>query len=233
MEITNISTENPNFGWNIKTHKAMTSLALHGSAAETSAQRAMCKFVQLPDLLKQEAGYHHNTHFFFPDCKNKSFGRDANGRNNALSMFKEHYQAAAEAKTLDDFLLRTGFAMHYLQDVTMPMHTEPGGVLNKILDYRLHKNFECGGKYGARANMQELTKSCKLKNMGDIYSPLSLFMETARFSQNPKYKVSRFNKGNWLKIQQECFDMGVSVSKRFFDIMWETCGRHLAKTNPL
>lgn len=211
----NTLTENQNFKWNKTTHLEMSMLAMKECNVDDITKRQIARYSQMPDFDKLERGFHHNTHFFYPHSKKKSFG-PGQEKFNAFSQFKEHLLRAMDAKDKNEFLKYLGYALHYLQDMSVPMHTEQEGLLKKILKYKLHKNFERGEKYGAASKHNELTQNYKYESV-DHGSVLGLFIDTADFSQQPQFKVTRFNKGKWPYIQQMCFNRGVNSSKVFIE----------------
>ena len=83
-------------------------------------------------------------------------------------------------------------------------------------DYYLHKNFERGEKYGTAQNIKELIAEYEPESL-NTEDVRKIFLDTARFSS--RFKVSRFNKRDWFKIQQECFNRGVDASREFFEKM--------------
>lgn len=213
----NISTNQQiNFKWNRTTHLEMTLLALKDSNIDISVQRQLARYSQMPDLSKKERGFYNNTHFFFPNKKNKSFGFGKNKYNNALAMFKEHYQNALIAKNKEDFLRNTGYALHYLQDVSVPLHTQSGSIIHKIFNYTKHGIFEKGKKSGATAKLHILKQNFKKEDL-TYNSLIDLFVDTANFSQKPEFKVSWFNKNKWPYIQQECFNKGTNITRIFIE----------------
>ena len=208
--------ENQSFGWNRNTHHKMTMLALRDINIDSNTKNQIARYSQMPDFIKSELGWHNNTHFFFPYAKNQSFGIGKNKHNNAFSKFEEHVQNSLNSRTKEEFYKYAGFAMHYLQDVSMPMHTEPGGFIKKIFDFYLHKNFERGKIMGAATKTSELAANYKPLNL-KIDSLNELFLSTTAYSQRPYFKVSRFNKYKWPEIQQHCFNRGVDASRCFFE----------------
>ncbi len=211
----NTSGGQTNFKWNKTTHLEMTMLALQNSSIDDITKRQVARYAQMPDFAKTELGYHNNTHFFFPNSKKKSFGPDSD-KLNAFSQFKEHLQQAMLSEAKEEVLKKLGYALHYLQDMSVPLHTEPGGLIHKILKYKLHGNFERGKKYGATAHLDILTQNFKAEDL-EYSSILDLFTKTAEYSQNPEFKVKRFNKKNWISIQQACFNRGVNASREFLE----------------
>lgn len=215
MQVDSVNNKSVNFKWNVKTHREMTLLALKDSGMGEAVKKKLAVTSQMPDFLKSERGYHNNTHFYFPNSKRKSFGKDSD-RLNAYNQFKEHVITALVSKDDDNFLKHAGYALHYLQDMTVPFHTEEGGVLHKILKYSLHKEFECETKFGVVTNHEKLIKNYKSQKV-PYTTLLDLFKNTALFSQNPKFRVTNTNKKKWYSIQQECFDMGVNTTREFVE----------------
>lgn len=215
MQVCKSDNGSINFGWNRTTHLEMTMLALKDTKMSDVMKRQLARYSQIPDFDKAEIGYRNNTHFYFVNSKKKSFGKN-NSRNNAFNQFKEHVTAALVTKDDNVFIKQAGYAMHYLQDMSVPLHTEKGGIFHKIIKYKLHSNFERKTKYGALSNMRKLIENYKHENI-NFTTFLDLFKNTAIFSQNPNLKVSCFNKKKWYSIQQECFNMGVNTTREFFE----------------
>lgn len=220
MRIQSATNQKKTFGWNKLTHTEITSLALQDNELLNEKEKIiLLQNVQMPDLDINEMGYFYNTHFFFPNSVKKlSYGRGANGYNNAYSSFKKHMESCILCENRNDFLKHLGYTAHYLQDVTSPLHVESGGIIQKILKYKIHHNFERGKKLGATANIEKLKMGYKEEALN--FSSLSdLFLQTALFSAKKEFKVTMFNKQEWLKIQQVCFNRGVNVSKILFETL--------------
>ena len=214
MKINNL-TENQNFRWNKTTHLEMTMLALKDSELDNITKRQIARYVQMPDFIKTELGFYNNSHFYFPNSKKKSFGVNS-GKYNAYSQFIEHLSHSISAKEDGEFYKFLGFALHYLQEMSNPLHTEPSNIVSKMLKYKTHKKFECDSKVGATSNLDVLKDNYKHEDV-TYGSLLDLFKDTAEFSQNPKYKVRCTNVDKWLDIQKECFNRGVNSSKVFIE----------------
>ena len=215
MKISSINNQ-PNFGWNRTTHLAITELALKNiNGLSEVEKRQIARYSQMPDYDKKEIGYLKNSHFYFPLSKNQSYGKSANRYNNAKAMFNEHLQQAAMSKTREDFFKHTGYAMHYLQEVALPMHTKSGGIISKVFDYKTHRDFEKGKKHGAKVHTSKLME--KYKETPLFFSSLQdLFQGTAMFSRSKNLQVNQFNKKSWETIQQKCFNRAVDASSEFF-----------------
>lgn len=204
---------NINFGWSKTTHLEMTMLALKDSKIDNVTKRRIARYSQMPDFVKTELGYHNNTHFYFPNSEKKSFGKNS-GEFNAYNQFKEHLTTALFSNNDEHFLKHAGFALHYLQDMSVPLHTEKGGILQKILKYNLHKEYECESKYGVQTNLKKIIENYKYQKL-NFTTLLDLFKDTAEFSS--RFKITSSNKKKWYSIQQECFDMGVNTTREFLE----------------
>ena len=191
----------------------MTMFALEDLKLDKVSKRQIARYSQMPDFQKSELGFYNNTHFFFPYSTNKSFGYNSE-KLNALEKFKEHFKEILYAKDKNTFFKSIGYTIHYLQDASVPVHTEAGGIIHKIFKYRTHTNFEKHPIYGATAKLDLLIKNHK-EETKPHKSFLDLFMDTASFAQKPEYKVTRFNKDKWTNIQQDCFSKGVNSTKEF------------------
>lgn len=218
MKIQSTTNQQPAFGWNKTTHAEMTLLALKdNNLLSEKEKRMLSRYSQMPDFDKKERGYFCNTHFFFPNStEGVSFGKGADRYNNAYSRFKELLQRSILSHNKDDFLKYMGYTVHYLQDMSTPLHTESGGLIQKVLKYKTHKDFERGKKYGATANIAKLKNEYKPESV-NFSSLLDLFIGTSIFSSRPEFKVSMFNKKEWARIQQACFNKGVDTSRELFD----------------
>lgn len=210
----NTQAEPINFKWNRKTHLEMTMLALKDCNLDKSTIRQIARYSQMPDFCKEELGFHCNTHFYFPNSKSKSFGPNSD-KNNALEFFIDHVNHAVFGKKENDFLKYSGYAIHYLQDVAVPLHTEANNFIRKFLKYHLHKQFERGDKYGVNKHIDEFIADYKAKDI-EIVSIVDLFKNTAEFSQQPKLKVKNSNKDEWKSIQQTCFNRSVDATTLLF-----------------
>ncbi len=210
----NSTDQHINFGWSKTTHLEITMLALRDYSIDNIKKRQLARYSQMPDFDRTEIGYLNNMHFYFPNSLKKSFGRNSD-KFNAYDQFKEHLTAALQCCDNDGFLKHAGYALHYLQDVSVPLHTEKGGILHKVMKYNLHKEFERNSKYGVQSNLKKLKNNYQYSRLS-FTTLLDLFKNTAEFSQNPEFKITGMNKKKWYSIQQRCFDIGVNTTREFF-----------------
>ena len=214
MHTTLISSQS--FGWNYKTHIEITEMALQNdNSLDKVEKRMLGRFSQMPDFCKEELGDLNSSHFFFPYGKKKSFTLKKDSENNAFDKFKYHVNNALKESNREKFLREIGYAVHYLQDVSTPLHTEQGGILQKFFKFPIHVKFEKGEFIGASSRLQILKKQYSPEKLK--FSNLQvLFYNTALFSSRPENKVKYTNKNEWFGIQQRCFNRGVDASREFF-----------------
>ena len=209
---TNINNKSTSFGLNIQTHLRGTEKALSAipNISKTDA-RYVARCSELPDFKKMNMlGWRNNGHFFYPNSKNKSFGYKANTKNNALNFFMNELEKIKLSKEKYERLLHVGCLIHFIQDAQTPVHTEVGGSLKKLFDYKKHKEFERGKKYGMTSRLGILEQNFEEIKV-NFTSFADLFKQTALDSQSLKVKYT--NKNKWLEIQQHCYNRAVAVTK--------------------
>lgn len=181
----------------------------------------------MPDLMREETGFFTNRHFYFPTFEKlgaKSFGLDTE-KNNALSAFIDHIKKAqGTKKSFYNKPFELGMALHFLQDMTVPMHTQRSEykllfkrpVLGKAYELLMHKKFENIAPTGMLHHHDELVKNYtpnlnNIKNISENKNPcfLEILHKNVEFSLNPQLQISLKNKENWPQIQQKCFNQAV------------------------
>lgn len=217
---TNFNNNNPVFGWNIKTHLAITEEALKDNPLmPRNLQRYVARASELPDLDPRELVDLNSAHFYDVLHEDPSYGSVNDAKNNAMSRFLSHTQnakKAAQKGDIDGFLKAIGYASHYLQDGGTPPHTEHGNYFHKLLRIPMHTDFERGEKRGATARLDILRANFTPEVLP--FSTLKmLFHNTALFTVQPENLVRPFNKRKWPEIQQRCFDRCVNATKVYMD----------------
>ena len=205
------------FGWNIKTHIAVTELAVKNNNALSKIEKRMLgRFSQMPDLMKEELRDMNSGHFYDVLHEDPSFGIINDKKNNALYRFLEHTGKALKRENRENFLREIGYAVHYLQDATTPPHTEHGNYFHKFFRIPMHTSFEKGKKYGASSRLKQLTNDYTYEEI-PFNSLKSLLHNTALFSVQSENQVNYLNKKSWYEIQSRCFNRSVNVSKAYLD----------------
>ena len=217
--ITKFSSNN-NFGWNIKTHKKITEYAIKNSDInlKNHHEKILINASKQPDI--DETQLHSSSHFCFAIPENLKPKRslsfmDFSGRNNALAKFTKHINKAQKAlskdkkhKSLDEL----GRALHFLQDMCVPLHTEKGSIISKFRDSKMHLDYEIGfvnpqiDKLLRPQNIEPTDKKHDFKNFA-----LHLFKENFDFSS--QFKISNKNKADWGQIAQVTMDKAVSSTQ--------------------
>lgn len=215
------SSSNNNFGWHLKTHKKLTEYVVRQSdlKLKNHHEKILIKASTQPDL--DETQLHSSSHFCFSipkDLKPKRFLSfiDFSGKNNALAKFTKHIDKAQKAlskdklhKSLDEF----GRALHFLQDVCVPLHTEKGSFFRKLMDSKMHLDYEVGfinPQIDKFLRPQSISKSEKKEDFKTL--ALNLFKENFDFSS--QFKISNKNKSSWGEIAQVTMDQAVSSSQK-------------------
>ena len=93
-----------NFGWSKRTHVAATTVAVNKNRQLSSTEKELLsQYSQMPDEIEAEKGYYNNAHFYFPNGKTKSYGKEPE-KNNAFVKYQEHYKKAFRSDSKDEFL---------------------------------------------------------------------------------------------------------------------------------
>ena len=196
----------------------------------------------MPDLLRSEIGFGTNSHFYFlPDGRHvsESFGLH-HSRNNAFVSFLKHISNAEKLKNSPNIPQELGMALHFIQDVTVPMHTQRANikifknspVLGKIVDFMMHSKFENNRKIGMVSRHKELLKSYKpgyeklRASLPENYTLEDIFMSNVRFSTNPDLQIARNNKDKWTQIQQTIFNRAVDSTVLMLEKIAELLQSH-------
>lgn len=218
----NISSNNsPAFGWNIKTHIAVTEKALQDNILLSKIEKRMLgRFSQMPDKDPREVVNFISPHFYDVKNEDPSFGTVNDARNNALSRFLSWTNKAKKEKNREEFLRKIGYAAHYLQDAATPPHTEHGNYLHKLFRLPLHNLFEKGKNIGASSRLDVLEKNYVYEEI-PISSIKSLLHNNALFTVQPENLVKYRNYKKWPEIQQRCYDRSVNSTKAFFDYIMQ------------
>lgn len=218
--ISRVSSDN-NFGWNIKTHKKITKYAIQNSDLKLKShhEHILIEASKQPDI--DETQLHSSSHFCFAipkDFKPKRFLSfiDFSGKNNALAKFIKHIDKAQKAMSKDKThksLDELGRALHFLQDICVPLHSEKGSFIKKFIDSKMHLEYEIGfvnantDKFLRPQVIVDFDKKEDFKTFA-----LNLFKENFDFSS--KFKISNKNKESWSEIAQVTMDKAVSSTQK-------------------
>lgn len=130
------------FGWFYGTHKRVTMLALKDFPRLQKYEEIFKEFVIRPDF--NETGPFSSWHFYCPKTKKGSF-LDITGTWNAYARYKLHVERmllAVENRNTYRIVKHAGKALHFLQDMTQPHHTQEGAFHNKFWHSQTHFRFE-------------------------------------------------------------------------------------------
>jgi hypothetical protein len=198
-----------NFGWFIGTHKRVTRFALQDLPDLKPYQDNLEIFAQKPDF--DETGHFNNSHYYSPLQQKKSF-LDFNKKSNALAKYQEHVEqmlTSIQGKNTDLGIEHAGRALHFLQDMTQPQHTQKGLLFNKIYNLRLHLDFE----HFVKKNQADCFR-------GYVERPFTnasfndIFMENVRLSMNSTFPT-RKTRFAWEYVGRDGINQAIHSTKEF------------------
>ncbi len=214
MKINSIDNKT-NFGWSFKTHAAITGKVADEIPKLKKYKNTLIKFVQQPDF--DERGFKGNNHFYFTPLmfRPKESFLDFFGKNNAGARFNEHVYYFDKLVKIDEpeAMEHAGRALHFLQDVTQPQHTERGSVWKKWKDLKLHKKFEI---YVSEEQDTFIKNAKPAELLLETDEPDELFEEAVFLSENGK-QVKKDRKQDWDEIAQTGISNAISLTKHFLE----------------
>ncbi len=225
MKINSVD-KNTSFGWKFKTHEQITSLIVEDFPKLAKYKKTLITSVIKPDF--DERGFKGNNHFYYkPEMfrPRESF-LDMLGKNNAGARYALHmYQFKKFLnKNNEKSMEHAGRALHFLQDITQPQHTERGTVFKKWKDLKVHLGFE-----NFVLNNQDRLITQSLKNcmqIGNEYKNYSyaelgkLFIEKVHKSTAVTPPNNK-NQHSWDYIAQYGISNAIDATKSFFEMISE------------
>ncbi len=143
MKVNSVDNKT-SFGWRFKTHEKITGIILEDFPKLEKYKNTITKFVTRPDF--DERGFKGNNHFYYPPrgFRHRESFFDFFACNNAAARYTIHMYEFDRFVNRDNqkAMEHAGRALHFLQDVTQPQHTERGTILKKWKDLKIHKEFE-------------------------------------------------------------------------------------------
>jgi len=209
----NDKSGNVTFGWNCFTHKTITKRALKEIPSLKKYKNILNKYCQAPDF--DDTRFIGDNHCFY-----KSAVSDyKNGKISAKTFYTEYIIKARTAslegdkKTTAKYL---GRALHFLQDMANPMHTnpKPQEPLARKIDHRTHFKFESITFLKQRL----YTKNYQQKEPAFFKSLKKLFMGNVEFSTSGE-QVSKENNASWNKLAQAGMNQAITSTKLFLQEM--------------
>ena len=204
-----------NFGHKYTIHKLVSGHEIKKFHKLSNKASAIEKYVQRPDF--DEVGFGNNHFYFQPTLfqPRESF-LDFSGLNNALAKFNIHISEVEPKEPLNSFSAEhVGRALHFLQDITQPQHTQRGNFMQKLLDRRLHRafeNFEAQNIYKYLANYNGSGADFNGETFED------LFMHHVKKSQEA-LPALRTNYRFWDEIAQKSVNNLVDATNEFFTLL--------------
>lgn len=208
MEIRKVDTQN--FGWFYGTHKRVTRLALKNLPDLKPYKIALEEFAQRPDF--DEQGLFNNWHFFSP-LQRKNF-INLKFRDNAFVKYKDHVNKmliAVDDKKTDLYIEHAGRAIHFLQDMTQPQHTQKGFIFNKLLNLKNHLAFE---GYIKKNQHEIFSEYVEAPFMNKAYE--DIFMENVGLSSKSELPTPK-TRYAWERIGRNGINQAISSTREFLE----------------
>lgn len=205
------SADKTSFGWFYGTHKFVTRLALRPYSWLRMHQTMFDEFVVRPDLRLNERGLFGNRHFYC--LKTKGSFLDFNGKGNAHARYKFHVEQMLLAIENEDafrIIKNAAKALHFLQDVTQPHHTQEGFFFNKVRHVGIHRRFE--------QFVKENQKSFLPEHIEYVNNPREfedIFMDNVKFSSKVGIPVESNIETDWERIGKVSLEQAVKSTREF------------------
>lgn len=198
------------FGWFYGTHKRVTRLVLRDFPRLAQFRETLEECAQKPDF--DELGTFSKSHFYSPS-KKKGF-LDHRGKDNAFVHYRDHVSkmlAAAEVKSTDLCIEHAGRAIHFLQDIAQPQHTQKVSVLSKLFGLKAHLRFE---EFAKRKQAGCFVKyQYKSSTQGDFEE---IFLSTAISSSKNLYPIQK-NRYAWERIGRNAINDAIHATRGFVE----------------
>lgn len=219
----NIERKNDvNFGWFYGTHKRVTRLVVKDFPKLALYRTALEEAAQKPDFY--EAKKFSQSHFF-SISKKRSF-LDFRKKSNALTNYQHHVSEmllAIENKDKDTCIEQAGRALHYLQDIAQPQHSQRISILSKLVGLNTHLEFEgfakrrqegCFTKYDNHYNKTHIHRYKANSVIPESFD--DIFLKTAASSSKNEYPT-RKNRYAWERIGRKGINDAIVATRLFIE----------------
>lgn len=201
------------FDWFWGTHKKIMVAALKFFPHLQKYEALFNEFVVRPDFT--EKGFLRNWHFYLPE-KGTSF-LDFSGQGNAYARYNLHIRKmlfAIKQRNTYQAIKHAGKALHFLQDMTQPHHTQGGFVFNKVFNLFTHRGFESFVRENEDRFLQGLAP--------DPFMPADfdeLFKINVEFSSNITMPMKKNKKSDWERIAHAGIQQAARSTHAFLSIL--------------
>lgn len=191
-----------NFGWLPATHKRIINCTVKNFPDLELPQKRLEKFVQKPDFDETNVlwifGHRHDY------CKNLP--------NNAFDYYKKHVSLMISAIKSENKQLiweHAGRALHFLQDMAQPLHTQKSPSFCGVIKFIEHLKFErFVRKKQAIFIENHSTITPKIRSFEE------LFLNTVRVSSQSEPPVAA-NKDKWINIGRAGINEAIDSTTEF------------------
>ena len=217
MKINAPENNQINFGYNYNTHRKIVKKLIQEEFPKLQKYSVEIeKAVIMPDF--DELGFQSNTHFYF-SLKNYFRPRasflDIDGSHNAYSRYSFHIDNFFNALKNSRFNIMAqeiGRAKHFLDDVSIGLHTKQGNFLQKWNEVGIHSNFE-KFIYNHEDEFIANSKPLSAKINADTFD--DIFVSVVDYSSNSEMP-NKNNLFQWPRIAQNTINLTMESSRAFF-----------------
>lgn len=203
------SDEKRNFGWTIKTHANLSKLALEKFPQLTKYANNIIAGSQYPSVAM------HNYYFINPRG-HYFYGKEdvfLNKNCSALSNYLDYCTRACfklKFKDTDSVAAQSGIALHFLQDIANPIHTQNKnkGIINYFRHYLFEKKAE---KFSN--NLSDFIVENDVKNT----IPSAVFDDTYKKSSSMNHPFDKENMNNWDDTIKESLQLAYDSTCKFLE----------------
>lgn len=203
-----------NFGWFYGTHIKIVREVVEDIPRMRGYGPILEEAVKKPDFF--ERGFLSNRHFYSP-INNKSY-LDFNKKSNAFCCYKDHVEnmlVAIKEKDTLQIMEHAGRALHFLQEMTQPQHSQKCFISNKINFWLTHVKFE---NFIKCQHDDFMSKKLKNINSFSCNSFDDLFLKTATQSQTTELPTKK-NQSVWKQIGETGISQAIDATKKFFELL--------------
>lgn len=204
---------NINFGHKTIVHSLLVADNIAKFPKLKTHSHVFSEGVKRPDY--DERGCGGNSHFYFKPTlltPRESF-LDFAGNQNAFSKYLFHVEDFLSQEQVNTFFLdHASRALHFLQDMSQPQHTQRGNFVKKYVDWSMHRKYEVMELTNVAKYMKD-SKSDWADYKGSDFE--DLFMHTVDKSHKIE-PASKSNRSKWDDIAQKSFNLMQDTTNQFF-----------------
>lgn len=219
MELrVNNSNNQTTFGWDVKTHVAITRSVLEQChfkhLKKPKRQKLLMEFSMRPDLdepgiLVSPFVYAHEYH--------ESFAHKDNAHTHYLEhikKIKKFLDPDSKKYNVKKAMKHAGRALHFLQDISNSLHTQKELMIESFQNFQEHIQFE----FFIGENRKDILKGHSAKVNGDCRAFDDIFFKSVNIAQQNEIPRTS-NRNDWLKIGRIGINRAVDSTAEFLSLV--------------